>query len=92
MLDTIMPVVYESRPVQSESRYGILADHVLSIRLGCCRPLLLLFWGGLRLRLLGKLSHMLEELVEFLIQDVNPFREGLVVRDGWELGLVSLGS
>ena len=77
VLDTIMPVVNESGPMQSESRYRILADHVLYIGLGS--RLLQFFWGCLRLLLLGELSNMLEELVEFLVQDINPFREGLVM-------------
>ena len=76
MLETIMSVVYESGPMQSESRDRILADHILSIGLGC--RLLQFFRGGLRL-LLGELSNMLEEFVEFFVQDINPLGDGLVM-------------
>ena len=80
MLETIVSVVNESGTMQSEARDRILADHILSIGLGCW--LLQFFRGSLRL-LRGELSNMLEELVELFVQDINPFGDGLVMCDGW---------
>ena len=72
MLDALMPIIDEGGSMQSEARDGILADYVFPKRFGSLS--FLLFWCTC-LRFAGwKLSDLLEELVEFFIQDVYSFR------------------